>query len=92
MAKLMTEGAVVRGLSGRVAIHTESHAGGNFFGQDFVLIDRPVTRGTLHAHFQVARVTEEDKVRDPVYSHPFYLFSPLAGFYQLLDLRTIAHC
>jgi len=91
MAKLVTEGAVVRGLSGRVTIHTARHAGGNFFGQDVLLIDRPVTRDALLAHFQMARVTEEDKVRDPVYSHPFYSFSPPVGLCQFLDLRAVAH-
>ena len=79
MPKLVTEGAIVGGFSGRVAIHTAGHAGGNFLGQDVPLIDEPVARGALFARFEVARVTEENEVRDPIYSHPFYSFSPPMG-------------
>ena len=79
MPKLVTEGAVVGGFSGCVAIHAACHAGRYFLGQDVPLIDQPVAGSALLARFQVAGVTEEDKVRDLVYSHPFYSFSPLVG-------------
>ena len=91
MPKLVTAGAVVGGLSGRVAIHAARHAGRNFFGQDVPLIYWPVARGALFARFEVARVTEEDEVWDLVYSHPFDCFSTPMGFCQLLDLGTVAH-
>ena len=91
MAKLVTERAVVGGFSGRVAIHAVSHTGRYFFGQDIPLIHGPVAASTLFTCFQVARMTEEDKVRDPVYSHPFHFFSPPMGFCQFLDLGTVSH-
>jgi hypothetical protein len=91
MSKLVTEGAVVGRFSGRVAIHAASHAGGNFFGQNVPLINGPMARDALFARFEVAHVTEEDEVRDLVYSHPFDCFSTPMGFCQFFDFRTVAH-
>jgi hypothetical protein len=91
MPELVTEGAIAGGLSGRVAIHAANHAGGDFFGQDVTLIDGPVARCALFARFEVARVTEENKVWHLVNSHPFYFFSPPVRLCQLLDFATVDH-
>jgi hypothetical protein len=91
MTQLMTEGAIIGDRFGRVAIHAISHAGGYFLRQDILLIYGPVASGALQARFNVGRVTEEDKLWHPVYSHPSHFFFPSMRLCQLLRLGTVAH-
>src|SRR5262249_31819877 len=77
MTELMTKGAIIGDSFGGVAVHTARHAGGYLLGQDIPLIYWPMATKALPAASQVAGMTEEDKLRHSVDSHPFHPFLPL---------------
>jgi hypothetical protein len=89
MAELVTKRALRGGFSCGVTIHTASHVCGYFFGQDVALVYRPMAGDALFSGLQVARMTEEDEVRDLVHSHPLHSSSPPMGICQLFDFGAV---